>query len=140
MKRILSTTALAFGLALAGFTAIAEAQQRVQPAQQPGRVQGSYAPVTPAEFTTCRVFRIWMAQSGLVFHCNGIAMTFTGGNQPGGIAAATSLLLQYRADESNIFVRYQMDPDNAACAEIDYTRYENMFEAGQCARVISLGY
>ena len=73
MKRILSTTALAFGLTLAG-----------------------------------RVFRIWMAQSGLVFHCNGIAMTFTGGNQPGGIAAATSLLLQYRADESNIFVRYQI--------------------------------
>ncbi len=140
MKQMLFIAALATGLAITGFSASADAQQRVQSAQQPARIQGSYAPVTPAEFTTCRIFRIWMAQSGLVFHCNGIAMTFTGGNQPGGIAAATSLLLQYRADESNIFVRYQMDPDNAACAEIDYTRYGNMFEPGQCARVISLGY
>lgn len=140
MKRILFTTALALGLAVTAFTGSAFAQQRVQSTQLPPAVQGTYAPVTPAEFTTCRIFRIWMAQSGLVFHCNGIAMSFTGGNQPGGIAAATSLLLQYRADESNIFVRYQMDPDNAACAEIDYTRYEHFFEAGQCARVISLGY
>lgn len=140
MKRLLFTTTLTLSLVIAGFTASADAQQRVQSTQQPPAVQGSYAPVTPTEFTTCRIFRFWMAQSGLVFHCNDIAMTFTGGNQPGGIAAATSMLLHYRENESTIFVRYQMDPDNAACAEIDYTRYENMFEAGQCARVISLGY
>lgn len=140
MTRTVFTAAIAAGLALAAFATPADAQQRVRAAQQPAQVQNAYAPVTPVEFTTCRVFRIWIAQSGLVFHCNGVAMTFTGGNQPGGIAAAVAMLQRFREDESNVFVRYQMDPNNAACAEIDYTRYENMFEAGQCARVISFGY
>ncbi|PWE18649.1 hypothetical protein DDZ18_03355 [Marinicauda salina] len=131
-------------LLAAGLGAAAEAQQRVQ--TQPQRAtpaapaqQGQYAAQEPIAVEQCPIFRVWMAESGLLFHCNGWAMTFDGGSRPGGIAAAHAVLARHRAEEAQAFVRYQPVADNAICQEVDYTRYGGMFEEGRCARVISLG-
>jgi len=138
-------TKLFIGAALGAITLIslagaASAQQGVRAQRQTVVNEGNFAPNTPVEEASCRIYRTWMTESGLVFHCDGLAMVFDGGNQSGGIAAAAAMLLQFRSDELNVFVRYQMDPNNSACAEIRYTRYANMFEHGQCARAISFGY
>jgi len=139
MKRKFVTGAIVALTAMASVTVSANAQQSVHAQRQTVGGANQYTPNTPIEEASCQIYRTWMAESGLVFYCDGIAIVFDGGNLSGGISAAATMLLQYRSDESTVFVRYQMDPSNAACAEIRFTRYENLFEEGMCARAVSFG-
>jgi hypothetical protein len=139
MSRNILTGAVIALTALASFSVAADAQQRARTNTQARGVQASYDQATPYEHATCPIYRIWMTESGVVFHCNGIAMAFNGGNRPGGIAAAMSMLIRMQEAEQSAYVRYQIDPDNAACSEMDFTRYGGMFGEEVCARVVSFG-
>lgn len=142
MKSKYLTPALIALTAFACFSVAADAQQRVSRANTQTRgVQANYDAATPVQFINCSIIqRIWMTNSGIVFACNGNAMAFDGGSQPGGISAAMSLLVSMQENGRSAYVLYQEDADNPACADMDYTRYEGMFGDGICGRVISVGF
>ncbi|MEE2526383.1 hypothetical protein V0U79_08395 [Hyphobacterium sp. HN65] len=140
MKRNILAPALVALTALASFSVAADAQQRATRANTQMRgVQANYEANTPYEFATCPIHRIWMTSSGIVFACDGNAMVFDGGSQPGGISAAMTLLVSLQENDRNAYVRYQVDADNPACSEMDYTHYQGMFGDGTCTRVVSFG-
>lgn len=124
-------------LALAALPGASDAQQRMQRAQ-PANVQNTYAPTTPYQTETCEIFRYWVAESGVVFHCDGIAMVFDGGNEPSSRIAVATILHDMAANQRAASVRFRIE-NHPACAEIDFTSYTNMFASGQCAVAVYVG-
>lgn len=122
--------------AMLAFAAAAEAQQRVQ-RTQPTTVQNGYAPNAPYQTDTCEIFRVWIAESGVVFACDGVAMVFDGGNEPSSRIAVAAMLLDMAASQRAATVRYRL-VNHAACAEIDFTSY-SAFESGQCGEAVFVG-
>ena len=140
MKRKFLTPALIALTAFANLPMAADAQQPASRATTQTRgVQANDAANTPYQMATCPIYRIWMTERGVVFACNGNAMAFDGSDQPGGAAAAMSLLLSLQENDRNAFVRYQIDPDHPACSMMDYTYYSGMFGDGTCARAVAIG-
>lgn len=124
-------------LAFAALPGTSDAQQRMQRAQ-PANAQNTYAPTAPYQTETCEIFRYWVAESGVVFHCDGIAMVFDGGNEASSRVAAAAMLHDMAANQRAATVRFRIE-NHPACAEIDFTSYTSMFASGQCAVAVYVG-
>lgn len=134
-KSLLAVSAAA--LTLMALPGASDAQQRMQRAQ-PANVQNTYAPTAPYQTDTCEIFRYWVAESGVVFHCDGIAMVFDGGNEASSRVAVAAMLHDMAANQRAASVRFRIE-NHPACAEIDFTSFTNMFASGQCAVAVYVG-
>jgi len=137
MRRSLVTIIAALCLTSGAFAKQDRAPSRTQgaPIAQRG-VQANT--IEEAQTMGCEIRDIWMATGGLLFNCNpsegeNVLAAFDGGNRPGGISAAMSLLIQMKSTNRLVRIRYQNDADNPICRQVD---------AGlsyDCVRVISFG-
>jgi hypothetical protein len=139
MKRDLLIKTLIALTAFATIAVSADAQTRARANTQSRGLQANYEQTAQYEHVSCPIYRIWMTEQGIVFACNGNAMVFEGGEGEGSLASAMTLLISLQENDRSAFVRYTVDRNNAACSQMDWTRYQGMFADGICARAVSFG-